>query len=72
MKKALIILGVIAIVLPLCAFTVPETEHINTIESIEAAVEIPIVVGHSLSSALSVEPISHSFYYLPAVFEYIR
>lgn len=60
MKKALILLGVAAFLIPSCAFTLPETVHINTFDSIEAAIEIPVVVGHSLSSVLSpVEPSGH-------------
>lgn len=72
MKKALILLSAAMLLLPLCAFTLPETAHINTLESVEAAVEIPVVVGHTLSSVLPIEPSSAGFYYLPAVFEYIR
>jgi hypothetical protein len=69
MKKALILLILAAFLIPSCAFTLPESAHINTFDPIEAAVEIPVVVGHSLSSVLSVEPSSVGFKYLPAVFE---
>jgi hypothetical protein len=70
MKKALIIIGIAAFLIPSCAFTLPETAHINTFDSVEAAVEIPVIVGHSLSSVLPTEPSSVGFKYLPAVFEY--
>jgi hypothetical protein len=60
MKKALILLSLAAFLLPSCAFTLPETAYINTFDSVEAAVEIPVVVGHSLSSVLSASPESFS------------
>ncbi len=52
MKKALMLLCIAASLIPTCAFTLPETAHINTFDSVEAAVEIPVVVGHSLSSVM--------------------
>ncbi len=52
MKKALMLLSLAAFLIPSCAFTMPETAFINTFDSVEAAVEIPVVVGHTLSSVM--------------------